>query len=272
MDCKRLLWTYLLLFLLFENLFCIDNYLVGSRFGAMANCGVAIPDIWSVSHNQAGLGLIDKTQVGIFHEQEFLVKELSLSSLAAILPIKSGTFGLQLNYFGYTKYHEMKLGIGFGKKLGSKISVGVQLDYFSTFLPAAYSKQQSITVEVGLLSQPVEKLNLGFQIFNPVPKKSKLHVEQQLPTNARLGLAYDLRKIVLLSAETEFSNSEPTVFRAGIEYLIIPSLALRMGISNQETPLSFGLGYNTKKLNFNLAFTNHQQLGLTPLFDFAILF
>ena len=272
MDVKRLLWAYLFLFLLKGNLFGIDNYLSGSRFGAMANCGVAVPDIWSVSHNQAGLGLIDKTQIGLFHEQKFLVKELGFSSLAATFPIKAGTFGLLFNYFGYSKYHEMKLGIGFGKKLGSKISAGVQLDYFTTFLPSSYSKQQAITVEFGLLSQLKENLNLGFHIFNPIPQKYELNKEQQLPSYARLGLAYNIRKIVLLSVETEVKSAEPTIFRAGIEYLPIQQLALRIGASNQESPLSFGIGYNTNKLNFNIAFTDHQQLGLTPLFDIEVKF
>jgi hypothetical protein len=272
MALKKIVATYILLFALFIKLNGIDNYLAGSRFGAMSNCGVAIPDVWSVSYNQAGLGLLEKPQFNIYHEQKFLIKEMGLSSLAAIYPFKPGTFGLQLNYFGYSKYHEMKVGVGFGKKLGSKISAGIQLDYFSTFLPVSYSKQQFITVELGLIGQLSECINVGFHVFNPLPKKSGTNNEQLLPSSAKLGLAYNLRKIVLLTAETEEKSTQSLLFRAGIEYLPVTSLALRLGYSTQNTPFSFGVGYCTKRLNFNLAFADHQQLGFTPMFDLGVIF
>jgi hypothetical protein len=249
-----------------------ENYLSGSRQTAMADCGVAISDLWSVSHNQAGLAYLKTAEIGLYHEQRFVMKELSFSSLAAVIPAKPGTFGLNLNYFGFSKYHESKIGIAYSHKLGEKFAAGIQLDYFTTFIYGSNNNFQKITFELGLLSNPVNNLMVGFHLFNPLPGKSQHNTLQTLPSNTRLGLTYIFHEKVLLAFETSKEFSENIIVKTGIEYIPVKQFAFRFGISTGPSAYSFGLGYKSKKIWAGIAFTEHQVLGITPHIDFGIGF
>ncbi len=200
------------------------------------------------------------------------MKELSLSSVAAVIPAKPGTFGINLNYFGYSKYHDSKIGVAYSHKLGRKFSAGLQLDYFSTYIYGSDNNAQKITFEIGLLSFPIDNLSVGFHLFNPIPEKTEHNSIADLTSTARFGLTYILHQTVSLSLETLKEFSERIIFKTGIEYMPVKYLALRFGISTEPSSYSFGMGYNSKKLWIGMAFTNHQILGITPHFDFGINF
>jgi hypothetical protein len=245
----------------------IDNYLDGSRAAAMSNCGVAIADLWSVSHNQAGLAFLKNGSFGLCHEQRYLMKELGLNSLVVAIPVRSGTFGGQLNYFGYSKYHEVKGGVAYSLKLSKNLSAGLQLDYFSSYVVSSIRALHQYTFELGLLSKPIENVSLGFHLFNPLPGKYKQNSELLLSTIARLGISYEIRKRVLFCVETQASNTENPIFRFGFEYWANQFLQLRLGVSDEPSSFSFGFGYQWKKYKIGIAFSNHPVLGFTPVFD-----
>ena len=81
-----------------------DNYLLGARFAAMGNASVMIPDLWSLSHNQAGLGWGRSTSAGFHFENKFVIPQYSLSAAGIAIPVKPGTLGVMIYYFGYSKY------------------------------------------------------------------------------------------------------------------------------------------------------------------------
>ena len=91
------------------------NYPIGSRPAAMANAYVMESDVWSVYHNQAGLGFYPHFAIGFHHENKFVTKEIALHALAITVPTKPGTFGLSYRYFGYSIDNESKIGLGFGQ-------------------------------------------------------------------------------------------------------------------------------------------------------------
>lgn len=249
-----------------------NNYMSGSRQAALANCGVTITDLWSVSHNQAGIAYIKSPVTGFYHERKFLLKELSFSSVAAVIPTNPGSFGFNLNYFGYSKYYESKIGIGFGKKLGENFAAGVQLDYFITFISGAEKHLQKITYEIGILSYPLKDFVIGVHLFNPIPEKPEHNSINKLPSYMKFGISYSLREKVLLAVETYKEFSEKLILKTGIEYFPVRQFALRMGVSTEPSQYSFGFGYYSKMLWAGLAFTNHQILGLTPHLDVGVSF
>jgi hypothetical protein len=238
----------------------------------MSGCGVTISDIWSVSHNQAGLAYLEKPMVGLYHERRFLIKELSFSSLAAVIPTKPGSFGFVVNYFGFSKYYDTKLGFAFSHRLGEKIAGGIQLDYFNTYMYGSESNIQRISFELGVITNPAKNLNFGFHLFNPFPRKLKHNSLSGLSSTARLGFSYFFYEKVLLTAEAFKKHPESIILKTGIEYIPVKQIAFRFGISTEPSSFSFGLGYYLKKLWTGIAFTNHQVLGVTPHFDIGFKF
>jgi hypothetical protein len=238
----------------------------------MSGCGVSIPDNWSVSYNQAGLAYLVTPTVSIYHENRFLMKELGESAFSGILPLKLGTFGFSYNYFGFSLYHEGKLGLSYGKKLGNNFAAGLQLDYFSSYISGSDNHIPRITFELGLMSFPIENLAVGVHIFNPFPENPGIGNDVQLPSSFELGLAYTLQNKIILAAESAKDFSQDLIFKFGIEYLPVSQLALRMGFSSDPSQYSFGVGYHTKRFWTSLAFSNQLVLGFTPGLEFGMVF
>ncbi|MGL4598975.1 MAG: hypothetical protein ACRCYO_15765, partial [Bacteroidia bacterium] len=144
-----------------------DNDPLGARSAGFAQSGVALRgDLWSVHNNQAGLAHITTFQAGLFYENRFLLKELSMKAFGAALPTKAGVFGLEASSFGYSQFSQNKLGLAFAKKLGERFSAAVQLDYLQTRIAENYGTGSSIAAELGILAEPVKNLQLGFHVFN----------------------------------------------------------------------------------------------------------
>lgn len=249
-----------------------ENYVVGSRAMALSGCGVTGSDIWSVSQNQAGLAAVDNTNLGLYSEQRFLIKELSLNSLVFACPAKPGTLGLQMNYFGYTKYHEMKLGMAFASHLGEKIMAGVQLDYFNAYSATAENTRKRITFEAGIIVNPIKNITIGLHVFNPLIGKINSNTEMELPSIARFGVTYSIEQSVAILTETQYNFYQSPLLRVGIEYFPVKAVALRMGVSTGTSPYSFGIGYRWKKFTAGFGFANHPELGTTPAFDLVVSF
>lgn len=249
-----------------------DNYPLGARSAALSNATVMLPHLWSVFHNQAGLAWLDKFSAGFHHENKFIVPEYGLQAAAMVIPTSPGTFGVTYSYFGYSQYHENKIGVGFGRMLGKNISAGVQLNYLNVFIADQYGNQGNLTVEAGIMAQPVKNLFLGAHVFNPTGAQISSNTEENIPTIFRFGLSYNLANTIFLAAETEKDLDKPAVFKTGVEFELVDNLSLRTGFSTKPTLYTFGLGYNFKGVEANLAFTRHQKLGFTPHFSILYTF
>ncbi|MCC6690413.1 MAG: hypothetical protein IT235_02660, partial [Bacteroidia bacterium] len=167
--CFRLLSTTLLFFTeLHAAQFC---YPVGAQQGAMGGASVMFSDVWSAFNNQAGLAYIKTISAGANYENRFLLPELSLRSLALVLPFKGTTFGLSASSFGYRLYSENKYGLAIAKTFSDKISAGIQLDYLNLHIAESYANKNVMTAEIGMLAKPLKNLIISAHVFNPVRSK-----------------------------------------------------------------------------------------------------
>jgi hypothetical protein len=248
------------------------NFPLGSRPAALANTYVMESDLWSVSHNQAGLGFYDHFAIGFHHENKFLVKEQSLHAVALAIPVKPGTFGLSYSYFGYEMYNESKIGLGFGKTLGEKFSAGVQLNYHRIFIQGDFGNRNSLSVEGGIQYRPVKSIAIGIHLFNPTKAKISPNDQDTIPTILRAGFSYKPYEKLWLGLETEKTLDKDLRVKAGVEYRLFESLFLRTGIVTNPVQNTFGLGYEIAKVSADIAFTHHEILGFTPHFTIRFKF
>ena len=252
-----------------------DNTTIGGRSAALANSSVTLNDFWSVHNNQAGLAYFDHIAVGFYYENRFMVKELGLRAGAFILPTKSGVFGLNYNYFGYTKYNEQKIGLAYARAFGDRFSVGLQLDYLTTRIAEDYGSKNTFTFELGIRTKLSENFVIAVHVYNPIGVKIENEYNEKIPTIFKLGLSYQLSDKLLLALETEKDLIYKPLLRAGIEYKIVEQAIVRMGYStlpsttgSQNFSISslyaFGFGLNLKKLVIDFSSTVHQTLGWSP--------
>ena len=252
-----------------------DNYPIGARFSAIGNVGVTCADLWSVSHNQAGLGFYNHLTAGFHHENRFAVREFSLNSAAFTVPTHSGTFGLSYIYFGYSAYHESKIGLAFGKSLNKWFSAGIQFNYLNTYVADETGNLNSMTIEAGIIAKPIQNLSIGIHIYNPTGSSFYgLSEKERIPIilNLGVGYEYDDKLFVGIEAAKDLEMA-PASFKAGLEYFIIHHIYVRTGvIINKLVSHSFGLGFVMKKIRADLAFSHQQIIGYTPHFSVQYCF
>lgn len=250
-----------------------DNFPAGSRQAAMGGCGVAMFDLWSSYHNQAGLGWLTTPAIGIHHENMYIVEEQSLSAMAAVYPSKLGNFGVNVNYYGYQYYHESKAGLSYSKSLGKYVSAALQFDYLHTYVAEEYGNVGNIIFEAGIQVRPAENLTFGAHAYNPAQTENKQFNGEKIPTIYRAGLAYQIIKnLLLITAEWEKDLEFESSFRFGAEAEVASNVFLRTGFITEPNQFTFGAGYNFKNLRADIAFTNHQPLGITPHFTISYVF
>jgi hypothetical protein len=256
----------------FSGIYSQENFSIGSRPAALANAVVMESDIWAVNHNQAGLGDYHNFSIGFHHENKYVVDEFALHALALTVPVKPGTIGFSYTYFGYSRYNESKIGIGFGKSFGEKFSAGIQLNYHYIYASplygnGEYENRHALTVEGGIQYKPVKALRIGIHVFNPSRSSLSPTKIDTLVTTLRAGISFSPIEKLWMSLETEKSLRYNLRIKSGIEYQLNKGLFLRTGILTHPFQNTFGLGFCISRINADVAFSHNETLGFMPHFS-----
>ncbi len=261
-------------FLVLTTAICHASYndvptAVDGNSAGMASACIMRSNIWSNFNNQAGLGNIKNISIGGLHARRFSMDHMGTNALAVTIPVNTGTIGANYSYYGFSDYNESIIGLGYGIKLGDRLSAGVQLDYLRTYIAENYGHRGALAVEGGLIANPTENLFIGFHVFNPSQSQVSPEHAEKVPTIFRGGIAYRFFETTLLALETEKNIDLRPEYKLGIEHHMLNSFYIRGGISTHPsdtfTPeYAFGFGFNFNHIVADLAFANHLQLGFTP--------
>jgi hypothetical protein len=261
----KLYLCYSILFLLCIGSFAQNNHLLGARSAAMANASVACSDLWSVSHNQAGLVQLKNTEAGFYYENRYMVQELGVKGLAFAKPIKDGAVGFSVTHFGFSLFSETKAGLAYAHKLGEKVSAAVQLNYKNIFIGEGYGNRGIFTAEAGVMAELIDGLTLGAHIYNPTRSSIAQYNNEKEPTIMRLGLNYKLSSKTLLCVEALKDTQNKPVMKAAMEYQVAENVFLRAGVSSNPSLNTFGIGLNLKNFKLDMASSLHSVLGFSPM-------
>lgn len=238
---------------------------VGARALSMGGISLLPSDFWSVFNNQAGLASQKNWIAGFAYDSYLgLDKNLSLKSGGFIIPTNSGTFGLSLSYFGYSAYHEQKIGLAYGMSLGKIFSVGLQIDYLSLTIGDDYGRAKAITFEIGIMAKLSESLQIATHIYNPFMVKLGEVNPEITPVIFKLAAAYKIEDDLLILTEYEQSVNSNGIFKIGMEYHLIEQFFVRGGLSTNPNLFSFGIGFNYNGFNIDIGSSYHQTLGFSP--------
>jgi len=249
-----------------------ENFPIGARSSAMGNASVSLSDVWSAQQNQAGLGFLKNISAGVYYEDRFLLKELSIKGAVIAIPVKGGAFGLCISNFGYSAFSENKYCFSFAKAFSEKFSMAIAMDYLTTKIAEGYGSKGAFAAEIGIQTKPLKGLTIGAHIFNPTRAKLTDYNNERIPSLIRLGADYNFSDKVTLAVETEKDMSQKSIFKAGIEYKAVKEFFLRAGISTNPGLSSFGFGLNLKNLKIDISANYHQVLGFSPQFGLSYIF
>lgn len=242
-----------------------DPTTIGAKTLGMGNIGVVGIGFNNLYNNQAALAYHHSITAGIDYDQGFFTdKSLSAQTLGIAIPTGFGTIGLNMRYFGHRLYNEQKIGLAYGKSLGKYLAIGVQLDYFRTYIGNDYGHAQAISFELALYSRLSEHLELGVHIFNPIGIQIGAQAKEAIPISFKLGLLYHVDEKLRLATEAEKILDEKTIYKFGLEYLIIEHFMARIGVASNPGIYTFGFGLKWNRLLLDIGTGYHQTLGLSP--------
>ena len=236
----------------------------GGRSAGMGLSSAAVVDFWSITNNQAGMAFYNRSGIGLYYENRFMINEMASQTAAFTIRTKHGVIGATASYSGDASYNNTKAGLAYALKFGNRFSAGVQLDYIVTALGEDYGKNDAITFDAGIMVRITEQLTFGAHTFNPIHAQLSDYSTETIPAAVSAGLAFTFSDKLLLTAEA-FKNSEfPMEFRSGLEYKMGQVAFVRIGLTSNPARYTFGFGMELKNLKFDLSSSIHTQLGYSP--------
>jgi hypothetical protein len=245
----------------------------GAKATGMGKNGLLNVDIWSVYNNQAALASIESGSAGLHYENRFAMNQLGTSVGAFVLPALTGVFGFNIAHLGIDDYGETRIGIGYGKQLAKRLSLGVQFNYHLLNFMSGYPDFYTFTGEVGLIAEPLDNLFIGAHVFNPTFAKLNSRYEDPVPVIFEIGAGYKIAGKLMLTAEVEKERYDDISPRVGIDYSLFKSMSLRSGVSFNPVEICFGVGWVAKKrFGLDFAFYHHESLGYSPQISLSYRF
>lgn len=220
-------------------------------------------DVFSFLANPASLTQTKHTAAGISSARKFMLSELGDYAIAGNLHAGPGTFGLALLYTGDAAYKEMQAGLAYGRKLGTGISLGVQLNYSSTGVAAGYGKYSAMHGAVGLIMHITPQLHAGIHVSGlSAPGKNKQTVQPS--PSFKIGAGFEPSSGLLITATINKKMYEPVHMSAAVQYLPVKRLLIRLGLESQTASWFTGAGFYKGNIRIDVFAYYHPQLGFTP--------
>ncbi len=241
-----------------------DYKTIGARAAALGYSSVSIADSWSAFNNQAGLAGLKVPTAGIYFENRFLVKELSLSAAAISVPLKKAVIAASVSHFGFELWNENKFGISAAMQFGKYFAAGVQLDYLLIKQDEQYKNQDLITFEIGILVKLSDKVSIGAHSYNPINAKISEFIDERTNATFRTGCCYKPYKKLNLLFDLHKTTLDDVFISVGAEYELISSFFIRTGISSNPSSWSFGAGINLGSFKIDMSTSRHSILGFSP--------
>jgi hypothetical protein len=220
-------------------------------------------DAFSFKANQAALAEINSLSGGIYGEKRFMLNELSFYQMSFALPTNSGNFGIAGAYSGNKENSETEVGFAYGRKLGNKISVGAQFNYYAIDV-TGYGSASSINFEVAMLLHVNEQVHVGVHVYNPTGSVLDKGEEETLPSIYNIGIGYEASSRFFVSAEIAKMEEYPVSVNGGMQYSFDDKMFARIGFASGSSVYYFGFGVALQSFRIDATASVHPQLGVTP--------
>lgn len=244
---------------------------LAATYTGMGAYSINHADVFSFTANQASLAQLKNSAAGVYGERRFLLSELNNYTATIGLTTNSGNFGVKANYSGFSDYNETQLGLAYGRKMGNKVDIGAQINYQSIRINS-YGNASAVSFELGTILHLTDKLHAGLHATNPVGGKFGKDQQEKLSSVYSFGIGYEASDKFLVSTEIQKEEDQPVNVNAGFQYIFIPQLLVRAGMSSATSAAWLGLGLTIKSFRLDVTTSYHPQLGITPgvlmLFNF----
>ncbi len=228
----------------------------------MGGSSILQTNAYAALANQAGLAYVTQPSAVLAVVRPYDLAELSQMAAAAVMPSALGSFGLQLHYAGYEAFNEKRVGLAYARPLLNTLAIGVQIDYWNTFIQD-YGSTHLVSGQIGILFAISDLLRMAAHVANPYPIQRGFG-EERIATELRLAADFRPGEKVWLMTEVEKNIYAPPRLRTGLEFSPLSWIVFRGGIATQPFVWGFGTGFIMQYVSVDFGAQMHQTLGVTP--------
>lgn len=234
---------------------------MGARAQAMGNASAALSDVWSITHNMAGLAKTEGATAGFSYDALPSAPFFNRMAAVVAVPVKPGVAGIGMFRFGDDLYNEQVLSAGFANTFGLA-SLGVRLNYLQ-YQVNGLGTTTALTASFGGIATITPELLFGAHILNinqPIIDES---TEERVPTKLHASIAFVPSEKLIAAAEIEKDLRYRAMIKAGVEYEAFRKIIFRSGVHLHPQAAFFGLGFRPRRFTLDYAVQIDRPLGLT---------
>jgi hypothetical protein len=229
---------------------------VGAGTMGLGNATSAMPDAFTLFHNPAGLGLLQRTSIAATSDRRPALPGTNRAASAVTLHGKWGTLSLGAFRFGDNIYSEQLLSIGYGHKLGLA-ALGGRADWIQ-YRAEGFDPFMTIGVTLGTMAQLTPQLTVGAYATNI--NRPRFPDGQSLPVRMAAGFAWRSgEKTTFVGDLIKELRYEPTI-RGGMELTPVKKLTFRTGFNLFPGAIYGGLSLCAWKITFDYALSYNYEL------------
>lgn len=245
----------------------------GTLSKSMGNISSQIGDGFAVMNNPSLLVQNEQTEVCLFSENKFLMKELNLHAFALKANLKNkNAIGFGVYRWGFELFNQTRATLGYAMHLSPTFSVGVALNYISFAFADIYGQKSALYANLGFTAKVNDQWYFAGSVDNVNRAKIIDQYNELLTTILRLGTTYAFSDQLKMSLEAVKNHLYPVSIRTGIYYQITAPLAILCGYQTSPNKYTAGLQYHWNKIKFGTAMEYHPVLGISPSISLHYIF
>lgn len=199
-------------------------------------------------------GLIFRCQKPAFKESppEFLI--------SFALPVSTGSFIAAIDQFRLGSFKQTQVGIGYGLKLASGVSLGLKFNYYRA-TSVNYPAKPVLPVELGICYTVNSVFTTGLTFYNiiPFPKTSPA---RSLPAIVTATWSYSFSEYLASVFQITWMDGSGLVISPALKLTFKEKMHFYFGYSSQLQSFSGSAGYRVKGILVNFSLQWHSSLGM----------
>ena len=234
---------------------------MGARAQGMGYASACLSDVWSLTHNVAGLAKTDHPTAAFSYHAIPSLKFFNRMAAVFAVPLKKAAAGGTLFRFGDDLYNEQVLSLGFANTFGLA-SLGLKANYIQ-HRSEGRETRAAFTLSFGGMASLTPQLCFGAHIVNINQPVIDERTGERIPTRLLAGLSLRPSDNLILSGEIEKDLEHPATLKTGLEYRVFKKVAFRTGFNLHPEAGFFGLGFKTQRFRLDYALQHNHALGLS---------
>ncbi|MBN1597732.1 MAG: hypothetical protein JW894_05520 [Bacteroidales bacterium] len=232
---------------------------------------ISINNDWSVLQNPAGLVFQQNPVLGLTYSNKYMLSELGTSILMTTIPMRFGTIGSSICYFGTHSYNESLLTLAFSKTLFDRFNIGIKMNYHKKYVETFKEKSFAISGEIGLVFTPSKSVIFGLHIVNPTASGYNSVYEEKLNSVIKAGISYFRNESFTLTGQVDWYNYEKIEYAFETKYYPVNRMEVRAGFRLPHyTGYMFGTEIKLSRYTIDTGFEIHPVLGISSSISLLI--